>query len=547
MTTNLVLNNCVIPSLSGVFAPVSQSSVEGLLAEFDATKNNIERVNAEISEFSTMRGLRFLLRAGAYDPHKAHIDPSRLSGFGDKERAIQILTSDYWDKALNLTDIMQFMPAEKREAWREDIDQLNTPEFTKDTVYETLRQLLIERENYLAERVDGIFQRLSGEHVTNRPEGFYKRMIFNAEDAWQSGFSRLSMETVHDLRFVISLFMGREYNQNHIATDRLIEHLHSFSTGEWIDLDGGSLRIKVFKKRTIHAEVHPDIAWRLNEILALLHPKAIPSEFRKQKSRKRSAVWRESVLMQELIPQEVLTALADMRPAHERRGLSYVRIPNAVQVSCSMSKHLTDAVKRVLRACGGTPLKRESSNVYQFSYDWYTDIRMHIVSTGQIPDSVSHQYYPTPDKVAKELVSHLDIKDQDLVLEPSAGQGALAEAIDKPHQLCCIEVSELHCDILRSKEVASEVINEDFLLWSESSSRLFDKIIMNPPFTDGRSVAHASAALKHLKRGGALVALVSKGAASKLEEEFGFTVIDEVSRKDFPGVAVDLRLVKCAA
>jgi len=547
MTTNLVLNNCVIPSLSGVFAPVSQSSIEGLLAEFDATKSNIERVSAEISEYSTMRGLRFLLRAGAYDPHRAHVDPSRLSGFGDKDRAIQILTSDYWDKALNLTDIMQFMPAEKRKAWREDIDQLNTPEFTKGAVYETLRQLLLERANYLAERVDGIFQCLSGEHVTNRPEGFYKRMIFNAEDAWRSGFSRLSMETVHDLRFVISLFMGREYNQNHMATDRLIEHLHSFSTGEWVDLDGGSIRIKVFKKRTIHAEVHPDIAWRLNEILALLHPKAIPSEFRSQKRRKRSPVWRESVLMQELISQEVLTALSDMNPAYEPKGLSYVRIPNAVQVSCTLDKHLTYAVKRILRACGGTPLKHEFSNVYQFSYDWHNDIRMEIVCSGKIPDKVSHQYYPTPAKVAQLMVDYADLRERDSILEPSAGQGALLEAIGSKGSTCCIEVSSLHCEILKSKGLSGEVVTDDFINWSASTNRVFNKIVMNPPFTEGRALHHTKTALKHLAPGGTLISLVSKGVSEVLQEECEFKLLETLKASDFPGVSVELQVVKYAA
>ena len=32
--------------------------------------------------------------------------------------------------------------------------------------------------------------------------------------------------------------------------------------GQWIEIDGGSLRLRVYKKATAHLEVHPEMAWR---------------------------------------------------------------------------------------------------------------------------------------------------------------------------------------------------------------------------------------------------------------------------------------------
>ena len=41
------------------------------------------------------------------------------------------------------------------------------------------------------------------------------------------------------------------------------------------------------KKGTAHFEIHPDMAWKLNCVLASMHPMAIPAEFR-QKPKKQT-------------------------------------------------------------------------------------------------------------------------------------------------------------------------------------------------------------------------------------------------------------------
>ncbi len=543
MTTNLALKTNSIPELSGVFAPVAQNDIEALLFQHKAAKKAIVETMAMLNQPSAQHGLRYLLRAGAYDPHRAHVDPSKLSGLGEEERAIQILDADYWDKALGLTDVMRFMPAEKRQQWRDDINKLNTPAFTEEAVYHTLRQLLLERQNYLAERVDGAFKSLSGEHVTNRPEGFYKRMIFNAADS-RYGFCRYKTDTVHDLRFVIALFMERDFTKGHYTTSRLIDYLHEERPGEWHELDGGALRIKVFKKRTVHLEVHDDIAWRLNEILSVLHPKAIPAEFRRKKAYKKEKVEREdTVLMQSLIVPEVLDVLMDIKPAYEKVGAAYRPIENGVTIPFSTDKHLRRAVIDVLMACGGTAVGYYDSNTFKFDYNWYDHIRMEIIGTGALPEKYSHQYYPTPDALAQRLVELADINDSDTVLEPSAGQGSLVMAINRPAQTVCVEVSDLHCKIIKSKAPEATVIQRDFLTWLPAAGQSFDKIVMNPPFSNGRALLHVRRAHSMLAPKGQLVALVPASAGRVLESENGFELVELLDKDSFPGVSIDLALV----
>ena len=93
------------------------------------------------------------------------------------EGAVAALNSHYWQKAIELTDVLTVMPQARRDEWHEQIRKHQCPEFSADTVKTTLGALLAQRAQFLGERVDGIFRGLSGEHVTNQPQGFSKRMI----------------------------------------------------------------------------------------------------------------------------------------------------------------------------------------------------------------------------------------------------------------------------------------------------------------------------------------------------------------------------------
>lgn len=121
----------------------------------------------------------------------------------------------------------------------------------------------------------------------------------------------------------------------------------------------------------------------------------------------------------------------------------------------------------------------------------------------------NHQdFYPTPHDLAARMVAAADLPNATRILEPSAGNGALAEAI-KPYlnqsrMLSCIEIDPELQATLAGK--GFRVIHDDFL--SYETHERFDRIIANFPFSNG--VHHLLKALRLLEgAGGRLVCLVN--------------------------------------
>lgn len=139
----------------------------------------------------------------------------------------------------------------------------------------------------------------------------------------------------------------------------------------------------------------------------------------------------------------------------------------------------------------------------------------------------SKDYYPTPPALAAELLAGLKIDGHSIeyaggpILEPSAGSGDLARAIEKAAgihynsdgtrddyystnnkyrldalQLDCIEQSAALRATL--KENGFRVIHDDFLTFTPRAH--YKAIIMNPPFSEG--ARHLLHALHIMERGG---------------------------------------------
>jgi tRNA1(Val) A37 N6-methylase TrmN6 len=128
-----------------------------------------------------------------------------------------------------------------------------------------------------------------------------------------------------------------------------------------------------------------------------------------------------------------------------------------------------------------------------------------------VPDVKTHQYYPTPASIASIVVDLAAIGPDDIVLEPSAGQGGLAQFLPF-ERTTCIEISKLHCDILTAKGFAA--VQSDFLAWASAAPK-FDRIVMNPPFSEGRALAHLQVAANLLKPAGRLVAVLPASMKGK--------------------------------
>jgi len=89
--------------------------------------------------------------------------------------------------------------------------------------------------------------------------------------------------------------------------------------------------------------------------------------------------------------------------------------------------------------------------------------------------------------------------------------GALAAHM--PPDTLCVEQSALFCTALRAKQHV--VIEADFLKWAAQATNRFDRIVMNPPFAEGRALAHVTAAASLLSSSGRLVAILPASLRGK--------------------------------
>ncbi len=134
------------------------------------------------------------------------------------------------------------------------------------------------------------------------------------------------------------------------------------------------------------------------------------------------------------------------------------------------------------------------------------------LQAGEVVDvKKTFEFFQTPPEVANLLVSHLNPRDGDLILEPSAGHGAIAEVVRAACSDCklsLIEIEPSNRQVL--KESGFKLIGKDFLKYRKKKP-LFDSIIMNPPFSKQQDIDHVMHAWKFLKPGGRLVAVMSAG------------------------------------
>lgn len=517
------------------FAPASTDLVDGLMGQYRSMRRRVEEM-AAMMVGETAGAFRYFLDGNGSDSRWSAPSVERLFQL---DGAIAALNAAYWAKAINLTDVLDAMPQARRNEWDKSIREMSTPEFDEDTVRATLQDLLLSRSKFFAERVDGIFRSLSGEHVTNSPMGFGKRMIISHLLSSYGSTNHDRVGYINDLRCVIARFMGRgEPKWN--ASAQVVEVARQERRGEWLTLDGGALRLRAYKCGTAHLEVHPDMAWRLNCVLAQLYPNAIPSEFR-QKPKKKV---KEFEMIKRPLPFSVLEAIDDLEPACRfeksddwRNPHRRIRIENAVQFSYrAKEKAGFEEAQRILASLGGVLTK---DGHWQFDYP-PGDVLSEIKCSGCLPDQKTHQFYPTPERLARIAVELAEIGPDDTCLEPSAGVGGIADFLPA-ERMRCIEISDLHCKVLQAK--GYDALRADFLDWCTRTRDRFDRVVMNPPFSEGRAQAHLEAAAALVNSGGRLVAILPASMRGKCLLPGWDHTWSEVYSGEFAGTGVSVAIL----
>lgn len=466
----------------GFFAPTPHTAIDGLLGQYQAMHARLCEV-AGLIQGERAGAVEYFLQA-AYEGRQRY--SQTVADVFKLDRAIAALDADYWRRVIDLTDLYTVMPQARRDEWNASLKELTCPPFTEENVSATLETMLGSRERFLAERVDGIFRGLSRSHMTNAPEGFRKRMIIPGVFYDYGGVNCSMVGLINDLRAIIARFMGRDEPAWN-ASDAVMRICRS-TPGRWYSIDGGALRARAYKCGTAHLEVHEEMAWRLNALLHTLHPMAIPSRFREPPARKAKGF----TVIERPLPFKVLGVLAQLRGKGAERELPYGE-------SC---REVLDEARRTLQALGGVQADKIGHR-FAFDYDPH-EVLQAVITSGCLPDQRTHQFYPTPERLAQRVVDEAGIELHHRCLEPSAGLGAIARLMPSEH-VTCVELSPLHCAALRT--MGMQTHEADFLAWAPTAPT-FDRIVMNPPFSQNRAKLHLQAAAELLAPGGRLVAIL---------------------------------------
>lgn len=184
-----------------------------------------------------------------------------------------------------------------------------------------------------------------------------------------------------------------------------------------------------------------------------------------------------------------------------------------LQLPEQLDRALYVKVDKVLKAAGGK--WQRAAKVHQFPGDPREILNL-AVTTGSIVDPrKAQQQFFTPDDLADEVAVAALIPDAGTVLEPSAGDGALARAVRRLRpgaQISCFEQDPQYGASLIHQEFTTQI--QDFLA-AVPVGRLYDRVVMNPPWTGGQDLKHVKHALSFLKEGGRLVALLPGNFSSK--------------------------------
>ena len=183
---------------------------------------------------------------------------------------------------------------------------------------------------------------------------------------------------------------------------------------------------------------------------------------------------------------------------------------NALRLVGQLDRKLYEQTNKVLVEAGGKWNRAAKAHLFTGPA---SDAIEQIVLTGEIATQAEFGYFPTPGPVVKQLLDLADLRPGLEVLEPSAGQGAIAKALaDAGCLVDCIELQQANAEVIHSGGYVRGLIVGDFLnmVHTEADSG-YDRIVMNPPFAKQQDIRHVTHALGFLRPDGLLVAVMSNG------------------------------------
>lgn len=165
-----------------------------------------------------------------------------------------------------------------------------------------------------------------------------------------------------------------------------------------------------------------------------------------------------------------------------------------------------DKLKPIIENAGGHWRESEKAFIFYGKIDEHYD------------ELQEMQYYPTPIPVVEEMITLSKLTKDSVILEPSAGDGRIVQAVNKQrlkNKVYAVETSKTLAHNL--VDLTDKVYNGKFETFYAMNR--FNKaklgitnVIMNPPFSRQRDAVHIQMAFDLLQPGGRLVAIASENS-----------------------------------
>ena len=172
-----------------------------------------------------------------------------------------------------------------------------------------------------------------------------------------------------------------------------------------------------------------------------------------------------------------------------------------------LDRKLYEQVNKALVAMGGKWNRTAKAHIFKNDP---TDLLEQSIETGEVLDVIKElQYFPTPKPIVQLMIEKANLKRGMKVLEPSAGEGAIADELRVCG--CVVTVCELHQPFREKLQAEGYKVLEEPDFLKVDSDPVFDAVIANPPFSRQQDISHCSHMLDMLKPNGILVSVMSAG------------------------------------
>ncbi|UQY45033.1 methyltransferase [Mixta hanseatica] len=197
---------------------------------------------------------------------------------------------------------------------------------------------------------------------------------------------------------------------------------------------------------------------------------------------------------------------------------------NNLILTGQLDRNLYTRTNKVIEAAGGKWNRKAKAHV--FDIDASDRIEQIILTGDVVVPKDDFEFFPTPPEVVRHVIHLADIRDGMRVLEPSAGQGAIAKAAHSAAADVMIDMYELmpaNNDALHALNLRLSGIGKPVDFLTVEPTPVYDRVVMNPPFSRQADIKHVNHALKFLKQDGLLVSVMASSVtfrSNKLTTDF---------------------------